>query len=327
MTCCSISVRVNGRLRLFNTMEEFIKFDKAKLLNDLKSNPVIMDDFYMIAFADLKKHKYFYHVLHPSYFDPSISIKWNEKAIDDSIDLKGIRRFAMDENLGWYYYDMTRRMCSPEGSDDSLICLVDPGPTIDGVLGWPARNHLMRMATMKGNTSFDLLCIRQGISDTKMFTIMMTNPSLSNIQVTGWEKNELGQVSHTKVDLAPLMDPKRLAREASELNLRLIKWRLLPDLDLDCFSRTKCLLFGAGTLGCNVTRMLLAWGVRNITLVDNGRVSFSNPPRQSLFKFEDCLGGGAPKAETAARRALEIDPNAVDALIDSLLTRFRIFWV
>lgn len=40
-----------------------------------------------------------------------------------------------------------------------------------------------------------------------------------------------------------------------------------------------------------------AWGVRHVTFVDSSKVSFSNPVRQSLFEFEDCLGGGKPKAE------------------------------
>jgi len=42
--------------------------------------------------------------------------------------------------------------------------------------------------------------------------------------------------------------------------------------------------------------------------VDNGRVSFSNPVRQTLFEFEDCKNGGAFKAEAAAKKLSQIFP-------------------
>jgi len=45
----------------------------------------------------------------------------------------------------------------------------------------------------------------------------------------------------------------------------------------------------------------MAWGVRDVTFVDSGRVSYSNPARQSLFQFNDCLNGGRPKAEAAGQ--------------------------
>lgn len=91
--------------------------------------------------------------------------------------------------------------------------------------------------------------------------------------------------------------------QAVDLNVSLIKWRLVPQLETTKFSQLKCLLLGAGTdnsitsfyldecslvylrallsgtLGCNVARSLIGWGVRTITFVDNGVVSYSNPVR------------------------------------------------
>jgi ubiquitin-like modifier-activating enzyme ATG7 len=87
-----------------------------------------------------------------------------------------------------------------------------------------------------------------------------------------------------------------------------MRWRILPALDLDKVASTRCLLLGAGTLGCYVARTLMGWGVRTITFVDSARVSFSNPVRQPLFEFEDCLNGGKPKAACAADRLRKIFP-------------------
>lgn len=55
--------------------------------------------------------------------------------------------------------------------------------------------------------------------------------------------------------------------------------------------------------------MLLGWGVRVITLVDAGRVAYSNPVRQSLYEFADCAGGGRPKAEAAAAALARVFPS------------------
>ena len=138
-----------------------------------------------------------------------------------------------------------------------------------------------------------------------------------------------GKLGARLADLAPMMDPSRLADQAVDLNLKLMRWRILPSLDLDKIASTKCLLLGAGTLGCYVARVLMVsvrpriiwgllnnffvqgWGVRNITLVDSARVSFSNPVRQPLFEFEDCLDGGKVKAVCAADRLKKIFPGVV----------------
>lgn len=106
----------------------------------------------------------------------------------------------------------------------------------------------------------------------------------------------------------------------------------MPDLELDKIAATRCLLLGAGTLGCYVARCLMVsiipfittiiekhmliylgsciqgWGVRHITFVDSSKVSYSNPVRQPLFEFEDCLEGGKPKAQCAADSLKRIFP-------------------
>lgn len=41
-----------------------------------------------------------------------------------------------------------------------------------------------------------------------------------------------------------------MAAKAVDLNIKLMKWRVLPTLDIEKLHTTKCLLIGAGTLGC-----------------------------------------------------------------------------
>jgi ubiquitin-like modifier-activating enzyme ATG7 len=65
---------------------------------------------------------------------------------------------------------------------------------------------------------------------------------------------------------------------------------------------------GRNCLSSKLLTCLQGWGVRTITLVDSSHVSFSNPVRQPLFEFEDCLDGGKPKAECAAARLKKIYP-------------------
>jgi len=105
------------------------------------------------------------------------------------------------------------------------------------------------------------------------------------------------------------MDQKSLAEQAVGLNLKLMKWRQAPELDLEICKTTKCLLLGAGSLGCQVGRNLLSWGFDHITFVDNGRVSYSNPVRQCLFTFADSCAQDNYKAPIAAKRLAEIYPN------------------
>ncbi|VDD83058.1 unnamed protein product [Mesocestoides corti] len=100
----------------------------------------------------------------------------------------------------------------------------------------------------------------------------------------------------------------KLATSAVDLNLKLMLWRMLPNIDLGVLHKTRCLILGSGTLGCNVARQLLAWGFQSITFVDNSTVSYSNPARQTLFTFEDAKSG-TEKAVAAAEALKRILPS------------------
>ncbi len=116
----------------------------------------------------------------------------------------------------------------------------------------------------------------------------------------GWELNARAKPGPRSLNLAPLISSSHLAQQATDLNLKLMKWRMIPNLDLAKLSTIHVLLIGAGTLGCSVARTLLGWGVRKFTFVDNGKVSYSNPVRQNLFELKDCENGGTDKAMAAA---------------------------
>jgi ubiquitin-like modifier-activating enzyme ATG7 len=125
----------------------------------------------------------------------------------------------------------------------------------------------------------------------------------SEHKVVGWELNARSKPGPRWVNLRPLLDSHHLATQAADLNLKLMKWRMIPDLKVEQLQATKVLIIGAGTLGCNVARVLLGWGIRNFKIVDYGKVNYSNPARQSLFTLDDCHadnGSGRSKALAAA---------------------------
>lgn len=215
--------------------------------------------------------------------------------------------------------------------EDRLICFADPS-TYDSNPGWPLRNLLVLMRQKWHLSEAQVLCYRDTHMkrDQSNSIIIQVQADASSAtapdsgegkerprtpqlpKVTGWERTEAGKLTSRNVDLSEYMDERKLADQAVDLNLKLIKWRIAPGIDLDVIKNTKCLLLGAGTLGTYVSRTLMGWGVKKITFIDNATVSFSNPVRQPLFDFKDCLQGGAKKAERAAEALEEIYPG-VDA--------------
>jgi ubiquitin-like modifier-activating enzyme ATG7 len=135
----------------------------------------------------------------------------------------------------------------------------------------------------------------------------------SSYNCMGWELNARGKPGPRSVNLAPLLSSAHLAKQATDLNLKLMKWRMIPNLDLNLLSNMNVLLLGAGTLGCSVSRTLLGWGVRKFHFVDNGKVSYSNPVRQNLFEVSDCENGGKFKASAAAEALKRIAGPSIES--------------
>ncbi|KAI9915245.1 hypothetical protein PsorP6_007325 [Peronosclerospora sorghi] len=210
---------------------------------------------------------------------------------------------------------------APQRTDvvETLFGFVDPCPLATHP-GWPLRNFLALLtAHCAGARTLRILSFREHVhhlvdavpetfltwSKSLVFHVRASQPFLAPARVVGWELNRRGQLGPRSVALGQVLDPLRLAETSVDLNLKLMRWRQVPALDVAMLGRTKCLLLGAGTLGCATARSLLAWGFRHVTFVDHARVSHSNPVRQALFEFQDV---GKPKAACAANALQRIYP-------------------
>ncbi|XP_061744113.1 ubiquitin-like modifier-activating enzyme ATG7 [Nerophis ophidion] len=311
----------------------------AILSGEALRDPAVLCRFILLTFADLKKYHFYYWFCFPALcFPEGIKIIKPPTVLEKVFSAKQIA--ALQEA-----YD---GLCIKGGTtavpyflikytDDAIqlallaewatffprmtkvtVGVYDPC-TLSQHPGWPLRNLLVLLANQWGSMvdTVEVLCFRdrtlQGIRSIQHSIIFQVKlPELPTDSTcpksVGWEKNPKGAMGPRMVNLSECMDPKRLAESSVDLNLKLMRWRLVPSLDLDKVVSTKCLLLGAGTLGCNVARTLMGWGVRHITFVDNAKISYSNPVRQPLYEFEDCLGGGKSKAMAAVDRLNKIFP-------------------
>ncbi|XP_070632957.1 ubiquitin-like modifier-activating enzyme ATG7 isoform X1 [Bos indicus] len=342
-----------GILYNTNTLEAFKAADKKLLLEEaaneiwesIKSgaaldNPVLLNKFLLLTFADLKKYHFYYWFCSPALCLPeSIPLIQGPVALDQWFLPKQIQALehaydALCQTEGVpalpYFlikYDETTVLVSSlkhysdffQGQRTKITIGVYDPCNLAQYPGWPLRNLLV-LAAHRWSGSFqsvEVVCFRdrtlQGVRDVThsiVFEVKLPEMAFSPDcpKAVGWEKNQKGGMGPRMVNLSECMDPKRLAESSVDLNLKLMCWRLVPTLDLDKVVSAKCLLLGAGTLGCNVARTLMGWGVRHITFVDNAKISYSNPVRQPLYEFEDCLAGGKPKALAAADRLQKIFP-------------------
>ena len=253
----------------------------------------------------------------------------------------------------YFVWDRQSETCTPlqeatvtSSIKDLVFCCLDPSPasnTASDTCAWPVRNliaylsfhwnleertvqvltfrpgQLRRLDVNSTSTTTTANTVSSNVGDASwLWSIQVPTQQayggLENAKVTGWEFNARGtKPGPRSVNLQPLLDARHLAIQAADLNLKLMKWRMIPDLQVSKLQSQRVLILGAGTLGCNVARILMGWGIRKFTLVDYGKVGYSNPVRQPLFTLEDCKGGGVNKAVAAAKalKAIAADVDAV----------------
>uniref|UniRef100_A0A668APX7 Ubiquitin-like modifier-activating enzyme ATG7 n=1 Tax=Myripristis murdjan TaxID=586833 RepID=A0A668APX7_9TELE len=321
-----------GTLYNTNTLDAFKTTDKKALLekeaNEIwdaiqsgaaLKDPSILCKFILLTFADLKKYHFYYWFCFPALcFSEGIKILQQPSGLEKVFSAKQVGSLqeaydglcvsrgttAVPYFLMKYTDDSVQMALL--GDWDSFftdtkkvtVGVYDPC-TLSQHPGWPLRNLLVLLAHRWGSKldTVDVLCFRD-----------RTLQGSRSIQHSLIFQVKLPELPLNSGSFFECMDPKRLAESSVDLNLKLMRWRLVPSLDLDKVVNTKCLLLGAGTLGCNVARTLMGWGVRHITFVDNAKISYSNPVRQPLYEFEDCLGGGKSKAMAAVDRLTKIFP-------------------
>ncbi|KAJ8558426.1 hypothetical protein K7X08_005192 [Anisodus acutangulus] len=313
--------------------QSLLKAEAKKIWDDIYSGKVEEDSsvllrFLVISFADLKKWSFHYWFAFPALvLDPpatlvilkpasrcftseeaeSLSRACNEwRSTSSTADIPLFLVSIGSNSIVTLRHLREWEACQNNGQK-VLFGFYDPCH-LPSNPGWPLRNYLAYIYSRWGLEKIHFFCYREnrGFADLGLSLVGEAEVSLSqewrnhqNIpNVVGWELNKGKKVPRC-ISLAKTMDPTRLAVSAADLNLKLMRWRTLPSLNLDLLASTKCLILGAGTLGCQVARMLMAWGVRKITLVDSGKVSMSNPIRQSLYVLDDCLNGGKFKAVAA----------------------------
>ncbi|KAJ8918579.1 hypothetical protein NQ315_013084 [Exocentrus adspersus] len=335
----------HGKLINKNTIEQFKESNKTDLINDegkslmekiknelVLQDPSVLNNFFILSFADLKKYHYYYWFAFPVprglVVTKVASNLITETFSENEIQILCSQFKELDNNLRSYFLvERIENGCKLHTLQNKIknVTLQNKNQfyftfcniaNTNIAVGSQLKNYITMILyycpflqgqianfiafTLSRRDDFSVTCDKSIIYELKL-------PSQEDYTWVGWEKNERDRMGPRLANMKNTLDPYMLAENSVDLNLKLMKWRVLPNINLEKIKETKCLLLGSGTLGCSVARTLLAWGVRTITFVDNSTVSFSNPVRQSLFTYLDSVQM-KPKALAAAENLKMIFP-------------------
>ena len=284
---------LNGTLAHYSTSSSYEELsNKDEVVNKAKENK---SQFILFIYGDLKTFhfKYKFVFLHGNTVEykitkivPEIQDETMKKEIDEYIKSQ-----TEVNQPAWY---------SPE---NSKYILINDLTTVKMTLPILIKNALHDIYDTNNNIEYVIVNKGELFLQLKMENISIKKDDMQLIQEL------ISSSERIVVDLKQMFNPETIAENAVDLNINLMKWRMSPLLNTDIIRQSKYLLIGAGTLGCHVSRCLMGWGARSITFVDNGKVSYSNPVRQSLYTFKDSQNTeNNYKALLAAEKLKEIFP-------------------
>ncbi|KQK08719.1 ubiquitin-like modifier-activating enzyme atg7 [Brachypodium distachyon] len=323
-------------------MAHLLREEAKKILHDIMSgkiegDPSLLLRFLVISFADLKNWKIYYNVAFPSIvfnsrmtllsLHSASQVLSQEEATSLSKSLKEWRSSNETTVLPFFLVDISsnssatiRQLKDLKDCQDSnqklLFGFYDHGCHQD-YPGWALRNYITFLNLRWKIEKVRFFCYREkrGGLDLQKSLIGESLFSAPNgwddpdyvPEAIGWEGEKPGDERKEKklkeINLES-MNPASQDEEKQLMHLKLMGWRHFP-VDLDKLSRVRCLLLGAGTLGCEVARLLMTWGVRKLAVVDGGCVAMPDLVKQSLYIDKDC---GVPRAAAIVPRLKERCP-------------------
>ena len=270
---------IEGLLVHYSTQDSFQKLDNLETVYDCLKKNKEKYQFILFIYGDLKTFlfKFKFVLLHNKGVEYKISAIKKEIGEDLQKKLNEIAEKNKDKINEEFAHLL---------SEDTIL-LYDINSELNTIpiliknavynFGSDKITNVILLKNIENNLTFknSLYLTLQNVS------ILAIEKELESIQLS------IKDVEVNSVDLKSMFNPETIAENAVDLNINLMKWRMCPYLNTDIIRQHKYLLIGAGTLGCHVSRALLGWGARHITFIDNGKVSYSNPVRQSLYTFED----------------------------------------
>lgn len=313
---------LGDQLILMNTLKQLATIDTNCIENIMKTmwesikdntifdNHKLFNNYALIMYVDLKKFKFYYWCAFPILqlpFELHISKQYNLNVMKEH---NIISKFDLIDNNYYLLNDDNIVQLTSTNIDtinDTTIIIVNDKGTYSTYPNWTIRNLLFALSCkIKKSVKLTIICYRESLSP--VFEIDLPEVKIEkDIEIPKYFKgliqSQKQRIKPDTIDMKQHLDINHLCKTALKMNNKLMKWKLVPELDLDNISNTKCLILGGGTLGCHVSRNLLNWAITNITFVDYGMVSHSTPSKQSLYFQSDI---GKPKMDVIAHNFKKI---------------------